>query len=159
MTPAEWQTAQDPSAMIQWLAEQGYHNELWDFTVACCRRVWDQLPGEAFRGVVEHFERVGVHDIDDAIADAMLALEKLERRYEKASDDTERARLNRKIGFGRMVTSFDYQDGAAAADAVSEDIVDWSNDAETERREQSSQLRALVPDPSQPADEEDEEDE
>src|SRR3954463_7659493 len=102
MTAAEWQASADPAAMIRWLEERGYNGPLWEFTIACCRRVWDDLPGDAFRRVVEHFEQVGVHDIDAVLSEAYRALGKLERRFQKADDDAEQARLSRRIGFGRM---------------------------------------------------------
>ena len=59
MTKAEWNIATDPAGMIDWLEEQGYGEPLWDFAIACCHRIWDELPGDAFRGVIEHVEQVG----------------------------------------------------------------------------------------------------
>ncbi len=141
MTAAEWQASIDPPAMIDWLEEQGYVNPLWEFTVACCRRVWDKLPGDNFRRVVEHFERIGMHDIDDALAGALQALDKLERRFSRA-DDAEQVRLSRRIGFGRMVFAFEHQDAAGAAGSISRDLVEWADDADAERQTQAALLRA-----------------
>ena len=153
MTAAEWQASADPPAMIDWLNKQGYVGPLWEFAIACCRRVWDELPGDPFRRVVEHAERIGSHDIDEALAGAYQALERLERRFHKA-DDAEQARLSRRIGFGRMVFAFDHQDGEGAAASISGDLVAWADDADAERRAQADLLRQLVPDPSQRAAEE-----
>lgn len=150
MTAAEWQQCGDPSAIIDWLSKQGYVEFLWEFTIRCCRRVWDELPGDAFRRVVEHAEQVGTHGIDDLLAEAHQALDKLERRFRKA-DDAEQPRLSRRIGFGRMVLAFDQQDGAGAAAAISTDLLEWADDADAERRAQADLLRQLVPDPSQRA--------
>ncbi len=150
MTAAEWRASADPAAMIDWLEEQGHVEPLWEFTIACCRRVWDEWPGDAFRRVVEHAERVGVHDIDDALAEASQALDKLEHRFRKAGD-AEQVRLSRRIGFGRMVLAFEHQDGAEAARSISGDLMEWADDPDAERRAQASLLRQLVPDPSQRA--------
>src|SRR2546423_1301550 len=54
MTTAEWQASADAPAMIDWLEKQGYAAPLWEFATACCRRVWDELPGDAFRRRVWH---------------------------------------------------------------------------------------------------------
>jgi hypothetical protein len=148
MTAAEWQASDDPPAMIRWLAEQGYFGPLWQFTIASCRRVWDDLPGNAFRGVVEHFEQIGVHDIDDALSEAYRALDNLKCWFRKA-EDAEQDRLSRRIGFGRMVFAFEHQDAAGAARSISSDLVEWADDAASERRVQAELLRQLVPDPSQ----------
>lgn len=48
MTLCEWQTATEPTRMIDWLEEQSYVDALWDFTVACCRRTLPELPGDVF---------------------------------------------------------------------------------------------------------------
>jgi hypothetical protein len=149
MTAAEWQASADPVAMIRWLEQQGYIGPLWEFTVVCCRRVWDDLPGDAFRRVVEHFEQIGVHDIDEVLAGAYQALDKLERRFHKASDHAEQSRLSRCIGFGRMVFAFEHQGGAEAAQSISAEFAEWADDADAERRGQADLLRQLVPDPSE----------
>jgi hypothetical protein len=149
MTAAEWQASADPAAMIRRLEEQGYTGPLWAFTLACCRRVWDELPGDVFRRVVRHFEQIGVHDIDDALSEAHQALEKLERRLRKA-DDAEQQRLSRRIGFGRMVLAFEHQDAAGAARSISNDLAEWADNAEAEWQAQADLLRQLVPDPSEP---------
>jgi hypothetical protein len=151
MTEAKWHASTDPVAMIRWLEKQGYHSALWEFTIACCRRIWGELPGDAFRRVVEHVEQMGIRDVDDRLAEATQVLDKLERRFRKAIDTAEQAQLNRQLGFGRMVFAFDHQDGAGAARSISSDLVDWADDPEAERRVQSDLLRQLVPDPSQPA--------
>jgi len=53
MTNDEWLASADPGRMVDWLEAQGYGAVLWDFAIACCRRIWDQLPGDAFRYLVE----------------------------------------------------------------------------------------------------------
>jgi hypothetical protein len=148
MTPADWQASVEPAAMIHWLEEQGYRGPLWEFTITCCRRVWEELPGNAFRRVVEHFEQVGVHDIDSVLSEAHHALDKLERRFHKA-DDVGQSQLSRRIGFGRMVFAFEDQDAASAARSISHDLAEWANDQVVEHQAQAHVLRQLVPDPSQ----------
>lgn len=148
MTTWQWRESSDPVAMIRWLGSRGRADALWEFTIACCRRVWDQLPGDAFRRVVEHAERIGVHDIDESLAGASQALHKLERQFRKAGDADEQRRLNRRIGLGRMVFAFDYQDAKEAAESISGDLVEWSNGPDEERRVQADLLRQLVPDPT-----------
>lgn len=149
MTAAEWQQSADPMAMIGWLSRQGYVGPLWEFTIECCRRVWDELPDDAFRRVVKHAEQVGTHGIDDLLGEAYQALDRLERRFRKA-DDSEQPRLSRRIGFGRMVFAFEHQDGAGAAGSISRDLVEWAGDEDAERQAQAALLRQLVLDPSQP---------
>jgi len=150
MTEADWRNASDPAGMIRWLEKQGFVEQLWEFTLACCRRVWDELPGDAFRRVVEHAEQIGVSGVDDLIAEAHQALDKLERKLRKASSDTKQAQLNRQIGFGRMVLAFEYQVGAEAARSISNDLLEWADNPEFEQQEQAALLRKLVPDPSHP---------
>lgn len=148
MTETEWQASAEPVAMIDWLSEQGYAEALWLFTIGCCRRVWDELPGDA-RRVVEHAERVGTIDIDDRLGAAVQALDRLERRVQRASG-AEQAQLSRQLGFGRLVLAFEHQDGAGAAGAISTDLLGWAGDEDAERGAQADLLRQLVPDPSQP---------
>jgi hypothetical protein len=149
MTEAEWQSSSDPAAMIDWLSQQGYVAALWQFATDCCRRVWDDLPSDVFRRVVVHAETVGAHDIDDVLGDARQALEKLERRFHKVDDEEEQARLSRRIGYGRLVFAFDDQDSAGVAGSISNDLLEWAEDPETEQRTQADLLRTIVPDPSQ----------
>jgi hypothetical protein len=148
MTIEEWKVSADPLAMIHWLEEQGYSEALWDFTIACCRRIWNDLPGEAFRQVVEHAEQIGTRDIDDKLAEASRSLKRLERRFQRASDDAEQARLSRQIGFGRTVLAFEHQDAAGSARSICRDLLDWAGDPDAEAAVQAEDLRRLVPDPS-----------
>jgi hypothetical protein len=152
MTKAEWDTASDPATMIHWLERQGYGEALWDFTIRCCRRIWDKLPGEAFRGLVRHAERMGTRDLDNALAVAHRSIKKLEGRLQRLADSEEESRLNREVGFGQMVLAFEQQDGASAARSISNDMLAWSHDADKERQLQADLLRQLVLDPSQPVD-------
>jgi hypothetical protein len=137
--------------MIRWLGRQGYAEPLWEFTIACCRRIRDELPGDPFRQVIEHAERIGTRDIDEVLAEASQALDKLEWKFRKATSDAEQARLSRQIGLARTVFAFEHQDGGEAAEAISRDLVDWADDPDAERRVQANLLRQLVPDPTQRA--------
>lgn len=148
MTEAEWRTSVEPRVMIRWLDQQGYTDALWDFALACCRRVWHELPGESFRRVVEHFEQLGVTDIEEPLAEASQSLDRLERRLRGTDSDAEQTRLNRKIAFGRMVLAFDYQVAAEAAVSISDDQLAWADDPDEERRQQADLLRQLAPNPS-----------
>ncbi len=150
MTKPEWLTSIDPARMIQWLEKQGFLDPLWDFALACCHRVWDKLPGEAFRGVVKHAEQIGSRDIDDALSEARREISRLQRRLLRASNPEEESRLNRKLGFGKVVMAFEQQDCASVARTISEDLIAWSKEAEQERSLQAELLRKLVPDPSLP---------
>jgi hypothetical protein len=47
-----------------------------------------------------------------------------------------------------MVLALDHQNGAGAADAISNDLLQWADDADAERRTQADLLRQLVVDPS-----------
>lgn len=152
MRMKEWQSSADPLAMIRWLERQGYGDALWDFTIGCCRRIWDELPGDSFRRVVTHFEQIGSHDIDEVLHEASRSLERLERRFSKSDDEHEQTQLSRGIGLGRMVFAFEAQHGAAAARSISSDMVDWADDAGLEFERQANLLREIVSDPSQPFD-------
>ena len=149
MTEAEWQASVDPAAMIEWLSGQGYVEALWGFTIACCRRVWDELPVGAVRRVVEHTEQVGTIDIGARLGAAVQALDRLEQRFHKV-EGVEQARLGRQLGFGRMVLAFDHQDGGEAAGAISTDLLGWADNKGAERHAQVVVLRQLVPNPSRP---------
>ena len=145
MTSAQWQTSDDPQAMIRWIASRGGSGDgLWEFTVACLLRVYDDLPGDEFRRVVRHFEQVGASDVDDLLAEAGHALRKLERRARRCDDDSELLRLNRQIGLGTMVFALDFQAPEEAAADISKQLLDWASRPEAERRLQTDALRRLV---------------
>jgi hypothetical protein len=150
MSNDEWFASHDPGRMIDWLEAQGYGPLLWDFAIACCRRNWNELPGDAFRRVVEHVERVGIRDIEDPLHEASQSLQKLERRLRKATDASQESKLNRQLGYANMVlAAFDQQDGASAARSISSDLLQWAQDETSEGQLQAASLRDLVPDPSQ----------
>jgi hypothetical protein len=135
--------------MIDWLEEQGYGPLLWDFVIACCRREWDELPGEPFRRLVDHVEQVGIRDLEDALHEASRALKKLERRLRRSTNCGTESKLNRQFGHGNMIlAAFDQQDGASAARSMSADLFAWAEDSTAEARSQADSLRQLVPDPS-----------
>lgn len=144
MTRAEWLASDDPAAMINWLENKGHGEKLWDFTIACCRRIWNELPGDAFRRLVEHVERIGTRDVEEPLAEVWQALDKLERRLRKAADPD---KLNRQIGFGRMTLAFEQQDGASAARSISQDLIDWAKDVTEEKGIQAEVLRRLAAEP------------
>ena len=147
MTQAEWRESVDPLLMINFLERQRYGQQLLYFTIACFRGIWDELPDDAFRRVVKHAEQMGIQHIQDPLQDAYDVLRKLERRLANASDPEEESRLNRRIGFARMVRAFDVQHSANAARSISRDLMAWADDADKERRKLAEMLRELVPDP------------
>lgn len=150
MSLEDWLTSADPRRMIDWLEAQGYGPLLWDFAIVCCRRMWNELPGESFRRVVEHVEQIGIRDVEDPLHAASEALDKLERRLRKATSSRDQSKLNRQIGYANMVlVAFDQQDGASAAGTISGDLLAWAEDGTAEARLQAASLRDLVPDPSQ----------
>jgi hypothetical protein len=54
MTEADWLTCPDPHPMLSFLIQQrASERKLRLFAVACVRRVWDLLPGDRERGVVD----------------------------------------------------------------------------------------------------------
>ncbi len=58
MTEEEWRTGSDPQSMLELSFETATDRKLRLFGCACCRRVWDLLPKDCFRGIVsvaEHF--------------------------------------------------------------------------------------------------------
>ena len=156
MTQADWQTATDPARMISWLNEQGYREQLWDFTVTCCRRVLPELPVDVFRRVIDHVENIGTRDVEDVLHEVWKALDKMERRRRRARDSGEEDKLNRQIGFGNMLLAFDFQGVDELADSISSDLIEWATDQGEERRLQSDLLRQLVPNPSQAVDQDEE---
>lgn len=152
MANDEWSASRDPGRMINWLEVQGYGPLLWDFAIACSRRIWNELPGDALRRIVEHAEQVGIRDIGDPLHEAAKSLEKLERRLRKITDSSQEAKLNRQLGYANIVLlAFDQQDGASAARSMSDGLLEWAEDAMAEATLQAASLRDLVPDPSQRA--------
>ncbi len=58
MTEVEWLEGASPGAMVSFLRkEKANQRKLRLFGCACCRRVWERLPGEASRRAVEVAER------------------------------------------------------------------------------------------------------
>jgi hypothetical protein len=159
MTHADWQTAADPARMISWLDKQGYRDQLWDFTVSCCRRALPELPGDVFRRVIDHVENIGTRDVEDILHEVWKALDKMERRLRKAGESSEEDKINRQIGFGRMLLAFDYQCVDDMANSISGDLIEWATDPAEERQRQSDLLRQLAPDPTQAVDQEEDDDE
>jgi hypothetical protein len=149
MNKHEWLASTDPKRMIDWMEAQGYGEVLWDFATVSCRRVWDEIPSEPLRRIVEHFERVGLRGIDDPLHDGSKELDKLGRKLRKATNNTEAIRLNGQIGFANIVLmAFEAEDGASAARLISGGLLEWATDAAIEAQLQADSLRELVSDPS-----------
>jgi hypothetical protein len=144
MTPVQWQSSEDPQAMIRWLADrEGSAERLWDFTTECLLRVYDDLPGDDFRRVVRHFQEVGVSGIDDLLVEARRATHQLERRARRCDDDAALALLNAQIGLGSMVFALEFHAPEEAAADVSRRLLEWAPQPEAERRLQAETLRTL----------------
>jgi hypothetical protein len=76
MTEAEWLACGDPSEMIRFLGERISRRKLRWFAIACCRRLWEHLPGEEVRQALERAERY---------ADGLLADSTAYRWYLRAN--------------------------------------------------------------------------
>jgi hypothetical protein len=57
MTDSEWQACDDSHDMLQFLRGRASERKLRLFAVACCRRVWDDIPPGVARRAVEEAER------------------------------------------------------------------------------------------------------
>jgi hypothetical protein len=57
MTEAEWLGYTDPTPMLEFLGSEASGRKLRLFACACCRRIWDLLPGQCSRKAVEISER------------------------------------------------------------------------------------------------------
>lgn len=68
----------------------------------------------------------------------------------KCGDPERFEELNSAIGFGRMVLAFDCQAASEAADSITEDLLDWSEDIGVAKEMLADILRLLVPDPTLP---------
>jgi hypothetical protein len=152
VTDREWNNCADPQAMMHWLDAQGYHDALWAFAAAGCRRLWDDLPGPEFRKVVVLAEQIGCGlatwaMIDDALLAAAGALERLERKCRAAGVE----QWNRRLVAADAVFVFGFQDALAAAGSISRHFLEVLTDPASERLAQAELLRRLAPDPSRPA--------
>jgi hypothetical protein len=58
MTAAEWATASDPSMMLKRVRFHVPNETFTRFACACCRRIWDLMPGDDVRRIVEATEDV-----------------------------------------------------------------------------------------------------
>lgn len=75
MTEAEWLTGTDIGSMLEFLLDRASDRKLHLFACACCRRVWQFIPGPCGRRLVEVQERV---------ADGMAGGEELEAAAKEA---------------------------------------------------------------------------
>jgi hypothetical protein len=57
VTEADWLSCADPAAMLHFLRLRASDRKLRLFAAACCRLVWDHLPGPLAREAVETAER------------------------------------------------------------------------------------------------------
>lgn len=57
MTEAEWLACEDPVTMLAHLDRPSPDRKVRLYAVACCRNLWDMLPGQASRDGVEWAER------------------------------------------------------------------------------------------------------
>lgn len=58
MTPAEWEIASDPYPMLTRVRFHVSNEAFTRFACACCRRIWDLIPGDDVRRIVEATENV-----------------------------------------------------------------------------------------------------
>ena len=58
MTAAEWERACDPSLMLKRVRFHVSNEKFTRFACACCRRIWDLMPGADVRRIVEATEDV-----------------------------------------------------------------------------------------------------
>ena len=58
MTAAEWETARDPSPMLTRVRFHVPGAKFTRFACACCRRIWDLMPGDDVRRIVEATEEL-----------------------------------------------------------------------------------------------------
>jgi hypothetical protein len=58
MTAAEWETAYDPETMLKRVRFHVPNETFTRFACACCRRIWDLMPGDDVRRIVEATEDV-----------------------------------------------------------------------------------------------------
>lgn len=58
MTPVEWETAADPGPMLRRVRFRVPGAALTRFACGCCRRVWELMPGDHVRRIVEATESV-----------------------------------------------------------------------------------------------------
>jgi hypothetical protein len=79
MDEAEWQSCQDPAAMLEHARGWASDRRLRLFAVACCRRVWQAITAEHARAAIEVTERFAdglatQEELASAVADAAESL-------------------------------------------------------------------------------------
>jgi hypothetical protein len=58
MTAEEWETATDPEPMLTRVRFHVSNQEFTRFACECCRRIWDLIPGDDVRRIVEVTEKL-----------------------------------------------------------------------------------------------------
>jgi hypothetical protein len=112
MTEEEWENSTDPQAMLHFLRLRASDRKLRLFACACCRLVWDRLPGDHCRHAVEQAERYADFQISDearerayrAINKAIEGERGLRGRLAQAAADTLRVRQRPGITAVRVST-------------------------------------------------------
>jgi hypothetical protein len=138
--------------MLAFLNARGLSGALWRFTVRCCQRVDDRLPGKAFREVVSLAEDLVTGSaswemVDEALAEAGTRLDKLTVKYQEMEEGEEYERLGRKLDAAQAVFVFEHQDSYEAARAISGHFLERAEETQAEERLQADLLREIVPNP------------
>jgi hypothetical protein len=95
MTPTEWRTCTDPTAMLAFLGGRVSERKLRLFACACCRSIWQLLPQPGSRNAVAAAER---------FADGQIGKEELARAEAAGKEVTWAAVQAAHSGWGAPTT-------------------------------------------------------